>query len=253
MCSRIGDFNNPPFGNNTCRKYVWESNSQNGGAYKSDRESKSPKNLKTVKRNRQKRLAKLEELQMDYWNWNKHTKHHKVKYRFAMFLKLKQKSAQKQRNPSNDSNNKNKAKHARKHRNTQNRLQDEPFPLPTCWSEVRVSCTPSGNGDEKGSANKSCIPSKKNKHKRSEEALERRRKNRCSKTKFDRQQLREARKELKQVAPAQLSYTKAQDSPIATMQKDHTTTFDWKNKQDKGAGISHFLWAEEKTTTPKRG
>ncbi len=101
-----------------------------------------------------------------------------------------------------------------------------------------------GNGDEKGSANKSCDPAKKVKHKRSDEALERRRNKRCAKNKVNRQTLREARKELKQVAPAQLTYTKAQDSPNAETQKDHTT-FDWKNKQDKGAGISHFLWAEE--------
>ena len=109
-----------------------------------------------------------------------------------------------------------------------------------------MSCTPLGNGDEKGSANKSCDPAKKVKHKRSDEALERRRNKRCAKNKVNRQTLREARKELKQMAPAQLTYTKAQDSPLAETHLDHTPTFDWKNKQDKGAGISHFLWAEGK-------
>ena len=47
------------------------------------------------------------------------------------------------------------------------------------------------------------------------------------------------------MAPAQLSYTKAQVSPIAKLQEDRTNFFDWKNKPDKGAGISHFLWKEK--------
>ncbi len=109
-----------------------------------------------------------------------------------------------------------------------------------------MSRTPLGNGDENGSANKSCS-TKKIKHKRSDEATVRRKQKRVIKKENNRQKARVARKELKQVAPAQPSYTKAQVSPIAKMQEDRTNFFDWKNKPDKGAGISHFLWAEEKT------
>ncbi len=60
-------------------------------------------------------MAKIDKLQKEYWDWNKHTKHHKVKYKFAKFLKLKQKSAQKLQAPSDDRKIiKNNAKHAPK-------------------------------------------------------------------------------------------------------------------------------------------
>ena len=94
VCSRIGDSSNPPFGNSDCREYAY---THNMGVYKSEAE---PKNPKTLKRNRQKRLAKLETLQKEYWNWNQRTKHNKVKYKFATFLKLKQKRLKNNETPA---------------------------------------------------------------------------------------------------------------------------------------------------------
>ena len=74
----------------------------------------------------------------------------------------------------------------------------------------RVSCTPLGNGDEKGSANKSL-----KKHKRSSTALEKKKTDRKLKRKIGRQQKREKRKDNWSLAKPAVSYHMAQEGLCA--------------------------------------
>ncbi len=118
---------------------------------------------------------------------------------------------------------------------------EEP-PLRLHRQAVRVSRTPSGNGDVEGSTNKSCI---KRKYKRSQNAILNRKAKRLDKRRNGRQLKRNARKELNQVAPDQFSYPKARDYTTAKPNDTDFSEMDRKNTEDCGKGISHFLWREE--------
>ncbi len=62
-----------------------------------------------------------------------------------------------------------------------------------------------------------------------------------------RNEKRNARKGLDQVAPVQSTYKQARDcNSNNTAQRDETLwEHNWKNIDDIGAGVTHFLWKEE--------
>ncbi len=63
----------------------------------------------------------------------------------------------------------------------------------------------------------------------------------------ERRNKRDARKELNQVSPDQFSYPKARECNTTTTPIPDRE-IDWKNTDDCGKGITHFLWKEEFAT-----